>query len=210
MSIASFHAKVDLVRYEARANGKRAALRRAWRLLLEWIASVAIRTSYPHVEWGRDAVVHGRLEMLGPGRIVIGNDCVFADGNGMPNRITVTETGATVVLGDGVILNGATIIATQSIRIGDRSLLGPCTVMDSDFHPISPDGRMSGNRSPSRPILLGDAVWVGRDAIILKGVTLGARAVVGAGTVVRQSVAEGQIVVGNPQQIAGDVRTQEG
>ncbi|MGZ4144199.1 MAG: acyltransferase [Actinomycetota bacterium] len=205
MSISSLRAKFDLVRHELRTGGRRAALTRARFFLLEPIGSLLVRSSYPKVEWGDGVVVHGRLEMIGPGRIIIGDDCFFTNWNGVPNRISTTAADAVVVLGKGVVLNGASIVATRSVTIGERSLLGPCTIMDSDFHPLDPLERMSNVAGSSRPVVLGEETWVGRDAIILKGVTLGARAVVGAGTVVRSSVGKGQIVVGNPQQIVGDV-----
>jgi acetyltransferase-like isoleucine patch superfamily enzyme len=209
MSIVSFRAKVDLVRHEAKAHGRRAALRRAWRLLLEWVGSVVIRSSYPQVQWGTGVIVHGELELVGTGRVVIGDHCWFSNANGIRNHISTTNPEAIVVLGEGVVLGGVTIASTLSVRIGDRAMLGPCTIMDSDFHPTSASERVSGERSASGPVVIGEEVWIGRNAIILQGVTVGARAVIGAGAVVRASVGEGQIVVGNPQRVAGAVQSPE-
>ena len=210
MSFSSFRAKLDLVRHEARADGRRAGLGRARRLLAEWMASVVMGWSYPEVEWGQRVVVHGPLELMGSGRVVIGDDCWFSYENGIRNRIATTSSDALVEIGNGVMMGGITIGATKSVRIGDRAMLGPCTILDSDFHPTSSSSRVAHERSDSGPVVIGEEVWIGRDAIILQGVTIGARAVIGAGAVVRGNVEPGQIVVGNPQRIAGRVQDDGG
>ena len=209
MSFSSFRAKLDLVRHEARAHGKRAGLGRARRLLAEWMGGTVMRWSYPDVAWGERVVVHGPLELMGHGRIVIGDDCWFSFENGIRNLIATTSTEAVVEIGNGVMFGGVTIGAAKSVRIGDRAMLGPCTILDSDFHPTSTSERIARAESDAGPVVIGEEVWIGRDAIILQGVTIGARAVIGAGAVVRASVAPGQIIVGNPQRVAGQV-PQEG
>ena len=207
MSLSSIRTKLDLVRHEGRSNGWRSGLGRARRLIVEWMAGVSIGASYPDVDWGSGVVVHGRLELMGGGRVEIGNECWFSNENGLPNRIVTIGPKAVVEIGNNVIFGGATIAATHSVRIGDRAMLGPCTILDNDFHPTAVSQRESGERSEAGPVTIGEDVWIGRDAIILQGVTVGARAVIGAGAVVRASVPEGAIVVGNPQRIAGNVGT---
>jgi len=205
MSLASWRAKLDLVRHEGRANGWRAGASRARLFLREWMAGVVIGSSYPRVTWGSGVKVHGPLELVGAGRVVIGDDCWFSNENGGVNRIVTIAREAVVVIGNNVIFGGATIGATASVRIGNRVMLGPCTILDNDFHPTATEQRIAGDRSAGGPVVIGDDVWIGRDAIILQGVTVGARAVIGAGAVVRTSVPEGSIVIGNPQRVAGKV-----
>jgi acetyltransferase-like isoleucine patch superfamily enzyme len=207
MSISSFRTKIDLVRHELRSKGRRAAIERArFYFVLEPLGNMLSRSSYPRVEWGDGVVVHGRLELVGPGRVVIGNNCWFSNEAGYPNRISTVTPEAVVVLGDGVIMTGATIAAAQSVRIGNRTLLGSCTIWDTDFHPVGANARTDSKKTEPHPVTLGDDVWVGADAFILKGVTVGARAVIGAKAVIRESVAEDQVVVGNPQRIARELR----
>lgn len=205
MSIASLRTKFELVRHEGRANGWRAGASRARGLFKEWIGGIRISSSYPRVTWGNGVRVHGRLELVGAGRVVIGDDCWFSNENGLANRIVTITPEAVVIIGHGVKFGGATIASTESVRIGNNAMLGPCTILDNDFHPTSADERVGGEKRAAGPVVIGDDAWIGRDAIILQGVTVGARAVIGAGAVVRASVPEGAIVVGNPQRVAGNV-----
>ena len=89
-------------------------------------------------------------------------------------------------------------------------MLGPCTIVDTDFHSIDAAERNSGRWSEAGPVRLGEDVWVGRDAMILQGVTVGSRSVIGARSVIRASVPEDRVVVGNPQRIASEVKRSEG
>lgn len=198
-------AKWDLVRHELRTNGKRAALRRARFFFLEPIGKWMLRASYPNVRWGNGVIVHGKLELLGPGRVVIGDGCWFSNANGITNRIHTVTADAVVEIGNGVTFGGATIVAAKSVVIGARTMLGPCTIVDTDFHSIDAAERNTGRWSEAGPVRLGEDVWVGRDAMILQGVTVGSRSVIGARSVIRASVPEDRVVVGNPQRIASEV-----
>jgi len=57
-----------------------------------------------------------------------------------------------------------------------------------------------------RPIRIEDDVWIGFNAAIMKGVTIGRGAVVGAGAVVTHDIAAYDVVVGNPARVAGEAR----
>lgn len=126
---------------------------------------------------------------------------------------TITE-GARLWVGAGARL---TMMAGS--KIGDRSIVNvesgivigrgvriswDVQLLDTDFHWVRmPDGRV---RSHTKPIVIEDRVLIGSRAMILKGVTLGHGSVVGAGAVVRRSVAPGMIVAGNPAERVGEVR----
>ncbi len=96
-----------------------------------------------------------------------------------------------------------TIIANESVRIGDRSVLGACTIIDSDFHGVGAHDRDA--EGLIRPVVIEENVWVGTDAHILMGVRIGRDCVIGAGTVVRRSIPPGKIVIGNPAELVGDI-----
>lgn len=103
-----------------------------------------------------------------------------------------------------VVVNGSEIIANASVRIGADCLIGARTlIIDSDFHQIPPDQRWK--QGITRPVLVEDNVWIGAGVIILKGVTVGRDAVIGAGCVVAQRVPAGAIAIGNPMRIVGSV-----
>jgi acetyltransferase-like isoleucine patch superfamily enzyme len=117
-----------------------------------------------------------------------------------------------VEIGDDSILVGAVFMCADQIRVGCRVTISyQVTLADSDFHPIEPDLRRQdaiancpyGDKSlrpsyVSSAIEIGDDVWIGIGAIILKGVIIGNGARVQAGTVVTSDIAAGVTVAGNP------------
>jgi acetyltransferase-like isoleucine patch superfamily enzyme len=83
---------------------------------------------------------------------------------------------------------------------------GNASIVDFDFHPLTPEARAENiNAGTAAPIVIEDDVFVGGDALILKGVTVGEGAVVGAGSVVTQDVSPRTVVAGNPAQVVREV-----
>ncbi|WP_214847324.1 acyltransferase [Exiguobacterium sp. s193] len=108
-----------------------------------------------------------------------------------------------VIGGNSTIGNGSEIIAISNIEIGENCLLGPRVIIyDSDFHGVNPTKR---NNPITKPVFIHDNVWIGTEAIILKGVTIEQDSVIGARTVVTKNVPKGSIVSGNPMRIIGSV-----
>jgi len=111
---------------------------------------------------------------------------------------------ARISLGDGCGLSGTAICAANSVMVGARCLFGAdAMVVDTDFHPLHPEGRCRAPLSAagSRPVSIGDDVFVGARAVILKGVHIGNGAVIGAGAVVTRDVPAYAVVAGNPARI---------
>ena len=117
------------------------------------------------------------------------------------------------VVGDFTLLNGALVMAEERIEIGSHCLISwNVGIADSDFHPLEPAQRLidahalapfykdrpSRPKLETRPVKIADNVWIGMNAIILKGVTIGENSVVAAGAVVVKSVPANTIVAGNP------------
>ena len=124
-------------------------------------------------------------------------------------------------IGDFTLLNGALIMADERIEIGQHCLVSwNVGIADSDFHPIDAAQRRIDtmalapfykDRPPrpplkTAPVIISDNVWIGMNAVILKGVTIGENSVVAAGAVVSKSVPPNVVVAGNPAVI---VRTLE-
>ena len=116
-------------------------------------------------------------------------------------------------VGDFTLLNGAIVMAEELVEIGSHCLISwGVGIADSDFHPLEPAQRLIDARAlapffkdrPPRPkfttapVKIGDNVWIGMNAVILKGVTIGDNSVVAAGAVVTKSIAPNSIVAGNP------------
>lgn len=89
-------------------------------------------------------------------------------------------------------------MAADRITIGDRVLVGGnASIVDFDFHPQTPEGRAEAiNAGAAAHILIGDDVFVGTGALVLKSVTIGDGAVVGAVSVVTQDVPPWTVVGG--------------
>lgn len=127
-----------------------------------------------------------------------------------------TEENGYIEIGDYSFISGAAIIAASEIIIGEYVFIaGGVTIVDSDFHPLDPAARMldtiaiSGvgrkiNRPSfeTAPVKIGDNVWIGFNATILKGVTIGEGSVIEPGSVVIKDVPAGCKVSGNPAQIS--------
>lgn len=122
------------------------------------------------------------------------------------NIRTIAE-GAVIRIGNNVGVSGCTIAAANSIEIGDNVLIGSgAVIFDSDAHAIDPIERRLGGCGNSKPIKIGNDVFVGARSIILKGVTIGDGALVGAGSVVTKDVEAFSVVAGNPAKVVGCVK----
>jgi acetyltransferase-like isoleucine patch superfamily enzyme len=143
-----------------------------------------------------------------PGAIILGNHvscyagCSFSVG---PN--------GHCKVGDFTLLNGALIMAEDNIEIGSHCLVSwNVGIADSDFHPLQPAQRLVDAKAlapfykdrPPRPklhtapVIISDNVWIGMNATILKGITIGENSVVAAGSVVTKPVPPNVVVAGNP------------
>ncbi len=106
-------------------------------------------------------------------------------------RITIGEN-ATVELGSGYINRNSEIRCKKSIKIGhDVAIANDVIIRDTDSHEII-------GSEMSKPISIGNHVWIGSRAMILKGVTIGDGAVIAAGAIVTHDVAPNTIVAGVP------------
>ena len=109
-----------------------------------------------------------------------------------------TAASGTLVLGTDVGFNeGVSIFAQTSITIGDNvSIADYVAIQDSDYHPTVPGGPVR-----TAPIVIERNAWIGRNAIVLRGVTVGQNAVVAAGAVVTQDVPANSVAAGNPARV---------
>lgn len=116
-------------------------------------------------------------------------------------RIVVDSGRLSIGAGTNVNGFGTKILVAESVTIGAGCTFSwDVQILDNDFHALTVDGVQQPSRAP---VVIGDRVWVGTRAVILKGVTIGDGAVVAAGAVVNKDVPAGAIVAGVPAKVVG-------
>ncbi len=108
--------------------------------------------------------------------------------------------GGVLSLGRNSYMNASLIQCANSVTIGDNcAIAGDVLIQDTDFHAILDE---NGIEKPiSKPIVIGNHVWICAKATILKGVTIGDGAIVAAGAVVTKDIPARCVVAGNPAKV---------
>ena len=147
-------------------------------------------------------IVHGRLDIRGPGTVIFGDHCTIISG---PRSLTSPCTyspEAVIRFGNGVMLTGTRLGCRKLIEVGDDADLADARIRDTDQHNVMPGKTPRRNtRGVAKPISIGPKAWICAGAMVLKGVSVGANSVVGAGAVAMQNVPPNTVVVGNPARV---------
>lgn len=108
------------------------------------------------------------------------------------------DFGSNIRLGDNLIANfNLTILDEGEVTIGDNVFIGPNCGIYTIIHALLPEQRNAGIMR-SRPVRIGDNVWLGAAVTVLPGVIIGDGAVIGAGSVVTRDIPAGVLAAGNP------------
>jgi acetyltransferase-like isoleucine patch superfamily enzyme len=152
-------------------------------------------------------------------KLIIGNNFTFSSGSSINplcrnirGCIYLPEPSSIIIIGDNSGMSSACLWAKERITIGNRVKIGgDCILMDTDAHNLDYRMRSSNEMigsfykdsltAASSPITIEDDVLVGARCIILKGVTIGARSIIGSGSVVTKSIPSDCIAAGNPCRI---------
>jgi maltose O-acetyltransferase len=114
------------------------------------------------------------------------------------------DYGANIELGERVFFNfNCVVLDVCRVRIGSFSLFGPAVQVYTAMHPM--DAALRRKQEYGKPVEIGADVWIGGGAIILPGVTIGSRAVIGAGSVVTRDVPEDVFAAGNPCRVIREI-----
>ena len=169
------------------------------------IAGIELCASVKFYGWPIVAIVPGSRIRLGQS-VTICSDSRYTElGVNHPVVLRTLRPDAMLSVGDGTGMSGTTICAAQQVDIGRNCLLGANSIIvDTDFHPIEPCARIDpfdGRAAISAPVFIGDNVFLGANAIVLKGVKIGNNSVVGAGAVVSKDIPANCVAAGNPARV---------
>jgi acetyltransferase-like isoleucine patch superfamily enzyme len=201
------------------------ALREQHKLRLSWMPWLYFTLKPRHRAWAEpwQREVQERLRAVETIRIGLG--CFIA-----PEARLFAEPGRAIVIGDGcsiaadVFIHGPVILGPNvslnarasvdggaaGVRVGEGTRIATGATLYAFDHQLAPDRPIREQPVRSRGITLGEDVWVGANAGITDGVTVGAHAVVGMGAVVTRDVPDWAIVGGAPARVIGDRRTPRG
>lgn len=118
------------------------------------------------------------------------------------------DFGSNTYIGNDCVINlNCTFLDANTIKIGDRVLIGPDVKMYTTYHSTLSSERFvkseSGNyfNTQAKPIKIGNDVWIGGNSTILAGVTIGDNVVIGAGSVVTKDIPNNCLAVGVPAKV---------
>lgn len=125
-----------------------------------------------------------------------------------PVVISTRQSSARISIGDDFSMTGGAVVAAEKITIGQRVMVGANSIIiDTDFHPLDAVQRaVSPQAGASKAVEIEDDVFIGTQVLILKGTHIGARTIVGAGSVVQGIFPSDAIVAGNPAHIIRQTR----
>lgn len=174
------------------------------------------------VQMKGDVRIFGRLPIFkipGKGKIIFGHKVVlnsdFIKSNtALTYKCTlVCGWEGIIEIGDNTMLNGVCITSYKQVIIGKNCQIASSTLItDTDYHPINPIIRekevlgykINFNEVNKKEVIIGDNVWIGWGAIILKGVHIGDNSIIAAGSVVVGNVPANVLIAGNPAVIKKD------
>jgi len=147
-----------------------------------------------------------------PGSILrVGEGCQFRSaqwanlvGINRPCMLATMLPDAVLEIGEGCGFSGTTIGCASRVTLGRRVMCGAnVTISDTDWHPIDWRERAAGvtATTPIAPVSIDDDAWIGMGALVLKGVSIGARTIVGAGSIVSRPLPADVIAAGAPAKV---------
>ena len=179
-----------------------------------WILANRILFKFRGIKFGKKLRIANRIyvRLKGNNTIEIGNNFAFSSGsnyNPLARNIRGSielERGANLIIGNNVGVSSICFRIYSSCVIGNNVKIGADTIiLDSDAHSLNYLNRRVGSldrpNAKKKPITIEDDVLIGTRCIILKGVTIGARAIIGSGSVVTKSIPSDCIAAGNPCRV---------
>lgn len=152
------------------------------------------------IKFGKNCAVKKRVEILMTDNAI----CEFGDNLSLLDYafIQLTKPEPKLIVGNDVAIGRNAIIACKKlIKIGDYVRIGPFVQIIDHDHSFKKNKLIMNQEAKCAEIIIGEDVWIGTHAVILKGVNIGNGAVVAAGAVVTKNVPENAIIGGVPAKI---------
>lgn len=174
---------------------------------------------FKRIRYGKNLLIYNKVYLTGHrGNIKIGDNFHMTSGDGINpicrNIRACIHLGSPqtiITIGDHVGMSSPCIWIQNRLTIGNHvNIGGNCIILDTDTHQIDYLARRGEKAADtndptttvqSAPVTIEDDVWIGANCVILKGVTIGARSVIGAGSVVTKSIPADCIAAGNPCKV---------
>jgi galactoside O-acetyltransferase len=117
--------------------------------------------------------------------------------------------GSHIFVGDRFYANfNLVIVDDADVFIGDRVLFGPNVTITTAGHPVEASLRTDGTQY-SLPVRIEDDVWIGGNAVVMPGITIGAGSVIGAGSIVTTDIPPRVVAVGAPCRVARPIGPED-
>lgn len=159
----------------------------------------------------RSTFLFYKLHMRRNCDVRVGDDC------DLHCRVSFDRERARIAIGDRCYIGASHIVCAEYVAIGNDVIISwGVTIVDHNSHALDwadrandvlewKSGEKDWLKVRSKPVRIGDKAWIGFNASILKGVTIGEGAVVGAGAVVSRDVPPYSVAVGNPARVIGTI-----
>jgi acetyltransferase-like isoleucine patch superfamily enzyme len=176
----------------------------AW--LRGWWYRIKFFLQFKRFSAGKLFRVYGPLVISGPGQVRFGDNCLIISNAIKPVCIRTLTPHAQMSLGDNAGLNGTSIQCAESVSIGAWSNIADAYITDSPAHTINKDRRQKSiDDVTNAPVRIENNVWVSVQVVISHGVTIGENSVIGACSLVRESVPANVFGAGNPFSVIREI-----
>jgi acetyltransferase-like isoleucine patch superfamily enzyme len=163
--------------------------------LVSWTQKIKYATN---VKYQIDpSLIANKLIIKGPGTVIIEPNCNFWS-HAEPCQLITYTPQAVIHIQSGTRINGATIQARSKIKIGKKCRIGSTLILDNDFHNPHPNKRNSKEDIPTKPINIGNNVWLCGQSVVLKGTKIGDNSVLAMRAVASKDIPLNSLAVGNP------------
>ena len=121
----------------------------------------------------------------------------------------ICELGSNITIGNNVFINfGCIILDMGEVTIGNNTMFGPRVGIYTTNHAFNAEERVA-NIVVSKPIRIGNRVWLGADVKIVQNVTIGDNSIIGAGSVITKDIPPNVLAVGNPCRVIRKITAKD-